>query len=75
MTYLVCRWKDNSGYFVTTRTSRETMLSVLKGLGQEIESSVLKSFTNYTLAINYQRELEKVDKNLDSLLTNKNNPL
>lgn len=71
MEYLVCRWKDNSGYFITTRMSRETMLSVLYGLAQEVESTVVKSFSNYTLADDYKKQLERTDKELDKLLTNK----
>lgn len=57
--------------FITTRASRETMLSVLQGLGQEIESVVLKSFNNYHDANEYKKEMERVDKNLNDLLTKK----
>lgn len=71
MEYLVCRWKDNSGYFITTRKSRETMINVLQNLGQEIESTVMKSFSNYTLANNYKKSQEQADKEIDNLLTKK----
>ncbi len=72
MEYLVCRWKDNSGYFITTRSSRETMISVLMGLAQEIESNVVKSFTNYTLADKYKKSLEQADKDIDRITNHKN---
>ena len=66
--YLVCQFKtEDKMLFITTRKSRETMLSVLQGLGEEIESVVLKSFTNYTLADKYKKEIEQVNKKIDSL--------
>lgn len=68
MEYLVCKFKEDGGeYFITTRQSRETMLSVLLGLGQEIESTVVKSFQNYTLANNYKKEMEGIDKKISEL--------
>jgi len=67
MEYLVCKNKDDGTLFITTRSSRETMLSVLQDLGQPIDSIVLKSFTNNTLAINYKKEMEQIDKTLDNL--------
>lgn len=67
MEYLVCQFKDDLTLFITTRKSRETMLSVLLDLGQEIESVVLKSFTNYTLADKYKKEIEQVNKKINSL--------
>lgn len=67
MEYLVCQFKDDQKLFITTRKSRETMLSVLIDLGEEIESVVLKSFTNYTLADNYKKEIEAVNKKIDQL--------
>lgn len=44
------------------------MLNVLQGLGQEIESIVLKTFTNYTLADIYKKEMEATDKKIDNTL-------
>jgi len=68
MKYLVCQMKDDTGMlFITTRKSRETLLSVLIDLGQEVESVVLKSFTNYTLADKYKKEIEAVDKKINEL--------
>ena len=68
MEYLVCKYKgDGEFYFITTRQSRETMLSVLIDLGQEIESIVLKSFTNYTLADSYKKEMQDADKIINGL--------
>lgn len=69
--YLVCQFKEDGMLFITTRKSRETMLSVLLDMGQEIESVVLKSFTNYTLAETYKKEMERIDKDLNGLLTSK----
>jgi formylmethanofuran dehydrogenase subunit A len=68
MEYLVCKFKGENKYFITTRKSRETMLSVLQDLGQEIESIVLKSFQNYTLADIYKKEMESIDKDIDGLI-------
>jgi len=68
MEYLVCQMKDDTGMlFITTRKSRETLLSVLIDLGQEVESVVLKSFDNYTLADKYKKEIEAVDKKINEL--------
>lgn len=68
MEYLVCKFKGENKYFITTRKSRETMLNVLQGLGQEIESIVLKTFTNYTLADIYKKDMEATDKKIDNTL-------
>lgn len=68
MSYVVCRFKDDGSLFVNSRKSRENMISVLQGLGQEIESIVLKEFSTYEEAVNYKKEIEMVDKKLDELL-------
>lgn len=60
--YLVCQFKDDGKLFITTRKSRETMLSVLIGLGQEIESIVLKECKTYSEANNYKMEIEKANQ-------------
>lgn len=67
MEYLVCKFKGENTYFITTRKSRETMLSVLQDLGQEVESTVLKSFESYSLADSYKKEMEQIDKKIDNL--------
>ena len=67
MTYLVCKNKDDGKLFITTRSSREAMLSVLQGLGQPIDSIVLKSFPNNTLAILYKKDMEDIDKRLNTI--------
>ena len=67
MTYLVCKHKDDGTLFITTRKSRETMLSVLIDLEQEVESVVLKSFDNYSLSDKYKKEIEAVDKKINEL--------
>ena len=67
MEYLVCQFKDDLSLFITTRKSREMMLKVFNSLNEEIESVVLKSFTNYTLADKYKKEIEQVNKKIDSL--------
>lgn len=70
MEYLVCKFKDESGMmFVTTRKSRETMLSVLQGLGQEIESTVLKSFQNYHDANEYMVKIKAAEKTINDTIT------
>lgn len=56
--YLVCKHKDDGTLFITTRRSRETMLSVLLDLGQEIESTVEKEFEHYSSANNYIKEIK-----------------
>lgn len=68
MKYLVCQFKDDGFLFVTTRQARETMLSVLLDMNQEIESVVLKEFPTFIEANNYKKEIEAIDKKLDELL-------
>jgi len=68
MEYLVCQMKDDTGMlFITTRKSRETLLSVLIDLGQEVESVVLKSFSDYSSADKYKKEIEAVNKKISDL--------
>lgn len=68
MEYLVCQMKDDTGMlFITTRKSRETLLSVLIDLGQEVESVVLKSFSDYSSADKYKKEIEAVNKKINDL--------
>jgi len=60
--------KDDTGMlFITTRKSRETLLSVLIDLGQEVESVVLKSFSDYSSADKYKKEIEAVNKKINDL--------
>jgi hypothetical protein len=65
--YLVCRFKDDGRLFITTRRSRETMLSVLIDLGQEVESTVEKTFATYEEAEKYRKDIENTDKMIDKL--------
>jgi len=65
--WIVCRWKDGSGLFITSRKSRESMLAVLQQLGQEIESTVVKQFETYEQAMKYKTEIEQVDKKIKEL--------
>lgn len=68
MEYLVCQMKDDTGMlFITTRKSRETLLNVLIDLGQEVESVVLKSFSDYSSADKYKKEIEAVNKKINDL--------
>lgn len=68
MEYLVCQMKDDTGMlFITTRKSRETLISVLIDLGQEVESVVLKSFSDYSSADKYKKEIEAVNKKINDL--------
>lgn len=68
MEYLVCQMKDDTGMlFITTRKSRETLLNVLIDLGQEVESVVLKSFSDYSSADKYKKEIEAVNKKISDL--------
>lgn len=67
MEYLVCKFKDNGSMFITTRKSRETMISVLSGLGQEIDSIVLKTFEHYRSAVDYHKQMESIDKKIKDL--------
>ena len=60
--------KDDTGMlFITTRKSRETLLNVLIDLGQEVESVVLKSFSDYSSADKYKKEIEAVNKKISDL--------
>ena len=55
--WVVCRWKDDSGLFITSRKSRESMINTLLELGQEIESTVVKEFDTYDEAMKYKKEI------------------
>lgn len=68
MTYLVCKHKDDGTLFITTRKSRETMLSVLIDLGQEIPSKVLKDCNSYGEAEKYKKEFEQSDNDINKIL-------
>lgn len=68
MTYLVCKHKDDGTLFITTRKSRETMLSVLIDLGQEIPSKVLKDCNSYGEAEKYKKEFEQSDDDINKIL-------
>lgn len=68
MTYLVCKHKDDGTLFITTRKSRETMISVLLDLGQVIPSNVLKSFGSYSEAEKYKKEFEDSNKIINKTL-------
>lgn len=67
MEYLVCKMKDDGSLFVTTRNARESMVSVLQDLGQSIDSVVLKSFPEYSLADKYKNEQQIANKIIDNL--------
>jgi hypothetical protein len=68
LTYLVCKHKDDGTLFITTRKSRETMLSVLIDLGQEIPSKVLKDCNSYGEAEKYKKEYEQSDGDINKIL-------
>lgn len=65
--WVVCKYKDNSGYYISRRSVRETMLSVLLDLGQQPDSFVLKEFEKYSDADKYKKEMERIDKDIDNL--------
>lgn len=67
--YLVCKFKDGGELFITTRKSREVMLSVLQGLGQEIESIVLKEFETYNAAMIYKKQIEDSDITINKIIS------
>lgn len=69
MKYLVCKFKDDGSLFITTRKSRETMLSVLQGLDQEIESIVLKEFETYNAAMIYKKGIEDSDNSINKIIS------
>ena len=53
--------------FINTRKARETMISVLIDMGQEIESVVLKEFTTYEEALKYKIIQEEIDDKLNKI--------
>lgn len=69
--FLVCRNKDDNSLFITTRASRESMLSVYRSLGEIPESNVLKQFKTYDDALKYKQEQERINKDLNNILKNK----
>jgi hypothetical protein len=68
MMYLVCKNKDDSSLFITTRAARETMISVLNGIGEVPDSKVLKECTTYEEADKFKKDQELTDKQLDNIL-------
>lgn len=69
--FVVCRNKDDNTLFITTRASRESMLSVYRSFGELPESNVLKQFKTYNDALKYKQEQERVNKDLNNLLKDK----
>lgn len=69
--WCVCRHKDDSGYFITRRSVRNTINSVLIDLGQPIESTVIKEFNTYDEAEKYMKGLEEIDKKIDDITKKK----
>lgn len=65
--YLVCKYKDNGQLFITTRAARETMINVLNGLGQIVDSTVEKVCDTYKQANDYKTEIEFIDKTIQHL--------
>jgi hypothetical protein len=63
----VCRNKDDESLFITTRASREAMVSAFKLVGQVVDSNVLKSFPTYAEAMKYKVNIEDVNKKIDKL--------
>ena len=51
-----------------SRKARETMLSVLIDLGQEIPSKVLKDCNSYGEAEKYKKEFEQSDNDINKIL-------
>lgn len=66
--HLVCKFKDDGAMFITSRKSREIMLSVLLDMEGEIESIVLKEFETFDEAMKYKAEQELVDDKLNKIL-------
>lgn len=68
MKYLVCKFKDDGTLFITTRQSRERMISVLIDLQQEIESVVEKEFDTYAEALKYKTDIEKSNDLINKII-------
>ena len=68
MVWLVCKNKDDASLFVTTRSARETMLSVIHDLGQQPDSIVLKSFATFEDADKYKKEIEDADRKINKAI-------
>lgn len=69
MSYIVCKFKDDGSLFVTSRKSREIMLSVLLEIGGDIESVVLKEFSSFDDAKKYKEEIQKSDSIIDDIIS------
>lgn len=68
MKYLVCQFKDEpTNLFITTRTARERMISILIDMEQEIESVVLREFDTYEDANKYKQDIENTNKIINKL--------
>jgi hypothetical protein len=68
MMYVVCRNRNDNSLFITTRMARETMISVLNGIGEVPDSNVLKECPTYEEADKFKRDQELTDKQLDNIL-------
>lgn len=66
--WVVCQNKDDGKLFISSRKARETMLSVLIDLGQEIPSKVLKDCNSYGEAEKYKKEYEQSDNDINNIL-------
>lgn len=66
--WVVCQNKDDGKLFISSRKARETMLSVLIDLGQEIPSKVLKDCNSYGEAEKYKKEFEQSDDDINKIL-------
>lgn len=66
--WVVCQNKDDGKLFISSRKARETMLSVLIDLGQEIPSKVLKDCNSYGEAEKYKKEFEQSDNDINKIL-------
>ncbi len=66
--WVVCQNKDDGKLFISSRKVRETMLSVLIDLGQEIPSKVLKEFNFYDDAKNYEIEFNRTNNDINKIL-------
>ena len=66
--WVVCQNKDDGKLFISSRKARETMLSVLIDLGQEIPSKVLKDCNSYGEAEKYKKEYEQSDNDINKIL-------
>ena len=70
--WVVCQNKDDGKLFISSRRTREIMLSVLIDLGQEIPTRVLKEFIVFGDAEKYKKEFEITEKQINKTLTKNN---